>query len=330
MSEETLIEKMRVLLEKRGKNAYEVAKKEILKEKLEYKPVREALQYFMQEIWHNFQHPALLSLACESVGGRPEKTTSIGAALILLTGAADIHDDIIDQSKTKGSKPTVFGKFGRDMSILVGDALLLKGATLLSNACENLPKKQRAEIIKLVKDAFFEIGMAEAKEASLKDKWDLAPEEYLDIIEMKAAIADATARIGAILGEGSSDEIEALSKYGRIWGILATIRDEYIDTFEPDELENRVKSECLPLPILYAFCDQKVKKKIINILRKRRIEEKDAFKIVEIITDTNGMQALRQEVHVLLKDGVQSLKIVKHQIQARQLENILYATVESL
>jgi len=330
MSEKTLIEKMKVLLEKRGKNACKLAEKEILSEKLEYKPLREALQYFMQETWHNFQHPALLSLACESVGGKPEKTTSIGAALVLLTGGADIHDDIIDQSKTKGSKPTVFGKFGRDISLLVGDALLLKGATLLYNACENLPKKQRTEIIKLVKDAFFEIGMAEAKETSLKGNWDLTPKEYLDVIIMKAAIAEATARIGAILGEGSFNEIEALSKYGRIWGILATIRDDYIDTFEPDELKNRVENECLPLPILYAFCDQKAKKKIINILRKRRIQEKDAFKIVKIITDTKGMQALRQEVQALLRDGVQSLKIVKRRILTTQLKNILHATVESL
>jgi len=124
MSNKKSMQKVKKLLEERGRKAYEVAKEEILNEEIEYEPIRDALRYFIQELWQNFQRPALLSLACKSVGGNPEKTNSIGVALILLTGAADIHDDIIDQSETKGSKPTVFGKFGRDIALLVGGALL--------------------------------------------------------------------------------------------------------------------------------------------------------------------------------------------------------------
>jgi len=102
MSSKKLMEKVKELLEEGGRKAYEVAKEEILSEEIGYEPVRDALQYFIQELWHNFQHPALLSLARKSVGGKPEDTTFIGAVLVLLTGAADIHDDLIDQSKTKG------------------------------------------------------------------------------------------------------------------------------------------------------------------------------------------------------------------------------------
>lgn len=330
MNSNKLMEKVKKLLEKRGRNVYEAAKEEILNEKIECKPVCDALQYFMQKLWHNFQHPALLSLSCESVGGKPENTTFIGVALVLLTGAADIHDDIIDQSKTKGSKPTVIGKFGGDIALLVGDALLLKGFTLLYKACEDLPKKRGEKIMNLVKEAFFEIGIAEAKEASFKGNWDLAPEEYLDIIRMKAAIADVTARVGAILGGGFPDEIEALGRYGRTLGMLATIRDDFIDVFEPDELKNRAEKECLPLPILYAFRDQKVKNKIINVLRKRELKEKDAFKIVETITETDEMQALKKEMQVLLESGFRSLKIVRDQKIAKELERMLCAAVENL
>ncbi|MCW3993841.1 MAG: hypothetical protein NWE85_04670, partial [Candidatus Bathyarchaeota archaeon] len=71
MSSKKLMEKVKELLEERGRKAYEVVKEEILNEEIEYKPIRDALRYFIQELWHNFQHPALLSLACESVGGKP-------------------------------------------------------------------------------------------------------------------------------------------------------------------------------------------------------------------------------------------------------------------
>ena len=330
MSSKKSMEKVKKLLEKRGRKAYEAAKEEILNEKFEYQPIHDALRYFIQELWHNFQHPALLSLTCESVGGKPENTTSIGAALVLLTGAADIHDDIIDQSETKGSKPTVFGKFGRDIALLVGDALLLKGSTLLNKACNDLPKKQGDHIINLVKKAFFEIGTAEAKETSFKGNWDLAPQEYLDIIKMKAAIADATARIGAIIGGGSLKEIEKFGEYGRTLGILATIRDDFVDTFEPDELKNRAENECLPLPVLYAFRDQKAKNKIIGVFRKGELGEDDAHEIVETIMETEEMQSLKKVMLVLLKGGVESLKIIQNKELTASLREILGVIVENI
>lgn len=330
MSNKKSMEKVKKLLEERGRKAYEVAKEEILNEEIGYEPVRDALEYFIEELWHNFQHPALLSLTCESVGGKPEDTTFIGAALVLLTGAADTHDDIIDQSETKGSKPTVFGKFGRDLALLVGDALLLKGFTLLQKAREGLPKKQGETITNLVRDAFFEIGVAEAKEANFRGNWDLTPEEYLDIIRMKAAIADVTARIGAIVGGGSSDEIKALGKYGRTLGILATIRDDYIDVFEPDELKNRAKNECLPLPILYAFRDQKVKNEIINLLGKQELTEEDAFNIVEIMMKAEGNKVLKRKMQLFLEEGCELLEAIKNPKISNILTMMLYAMVEDL
>ncbi len=142
------------ILEEEGKKAYEVARNVILSEKLDYVPLRQALEYFICELWPNFQHPALLSLACKSVHGDPNSTTLMGASLILLTGAADVHDDVVDQSKVKNGKLTVFGKFGRDLALLVGDALIMMGYVLLSEACEGFPKEKRRKIISLVKKLF--------------------------------------------------------------------------------------------------------------------------------------------------------------------------------
>ena len=67
---------------------------------------------------------------------RINETVKFGAAVVLLAGAADIHDDIMDKSPKKELKLTVFGKFGQDIAILSGDALLLKGIYLLREACK--------------------------------------------------------------------------------------------------------------------------------------------------------------------------------------------------
>ncbi len=317
-------------LQKHGKNAFDIAKRTILQEKIEYKPINDALRYFSEEIWRDFQHPALLSLACEAVGGDPEILLDIGASIAMLSGAVDIHDDIIDKSETKASKLTVYGKFGNDIALLVGDALLFEGLSLLYEACENLPKNQGRKILKLSKNAFFEIGTAEAEETSFKGKRDLEPEEYLNVIERKAAVAETCMRIGAILGGGKIKEINALGHYGRTLGTLMAIRDEFIDVFEPDELKHRTENECLPLPILYAFQNSEVKDKVIQMLEKTIISENDAYEIVEIIMNTKGVQELKKKMRLQVKKEIKNLNLIKNEEILEELNLLLRAGIEDL
>lgn len=323
-----LMEQVQVLLRERGQKAFEIAKNAILQEKIIREPVYEALRYFMEESWYDVQHPALLSLACEAVGGNPDAPIHIGAAMVLLTGAADIHDDIIDKSKTKGSKPTVFGRFGKDIALLAGDALLFEGLILLNEACDKLSEKHGRRILNLTKQAFFEIGNAEAKELSLKGNFDLDPREYHNIIEAKAAVAEINARIGAILGGGNSKEIDTLAHYGRTLGILMTIRDDFIDLFEPDELRNRAENECLPLPILYAFQNARKKNEIVRLLGRDKITEQETQEILDLIMDMKEVQELKEEMQLLVEKEKNLLNFIKRNKDT--LEFLLRSTLEDL
>jgi geranylgeranyl pyrophosphate synthase len=327
--EKKMMERVRALLKEQGRRALEISEQSILKEKIEYEPLREALRYFIKETWSNVPHPALLSLACEVVGGNPEETTHVGAALALLAGAADIHDDIIDQSTIKGSKPTVFGKFGKDIALLAGDALLFKGVYVLHEAAENFTKNKKQAILELTKQAFFGISSAEAQEAGFIEKLDLSGLKYLENIKRKAAVAEATAKIGATLGDGSSDEIERLGMYGKTLAILMTIRDQFIDIFEPDELKNRAERECLPLPILFVFQDPRKKDKIERLLEKGdMMTQEDADKIVDIVMTAKEIRKLQREMWSLIKEGIQQLSFSKH--DSANLRMLLESTVEDL
>ena len=224
-----IMEEVLDILRSRSAKALSMAKKEILAMSLEGRG-GEALKHYATD-WDDTSHPGILSLTCEAVGGQPERVVPIQVATLILTAAMDVHDDIIDGSRTKNGKTTVFGKFGKDISILVGDALLFKGLTMLHEACETLPKEQKKAILELVKQAFFGISSAEAEETSFRGKFDVSPEEYLDMIRTKVAVAEATAKIGVILGDGTPQEVEELGHYGRTLAILMTIRDEFVDVF---------------------------------------------------------------------------------------------------
>lgn len=316
-----LMEQAIAILQEKGQKAVELAKQAVMQERIQYKPLREALHYFIED-WNDVLHPALVSLACEAVGGNPDATTQIGAAMVLLAGGADIHDDIIDQSEIKGSKQTVYGKFGKEISILVGDALLLKGTYLLHEACEPLPKRKKKAILDVIRQAFFEISSAEAEEAGLRGRIDISGREYLSIIRHKVAAGEAATRIGAIISNGKPNEIEILGHYGRTYGILMTIRDEFVDVFEPDELKNRVEKECLPLPILLAFQDSSKKALILQLLKEEITEDK-VEKILDLIMNSKETLKLKKEMERLVKIESQEVTSLKN---CRETFNLLLCT----
>ena len=326
-AQKKLIPQVRALLVERGQKALELARQTILRERIEFKPLQDALSYFILD-WEDVLHPGLLSLCCEAMGGKRETTYLVGAALVLLAGGADIHDDVIDQSTIKDSKPTVFGKFGKDIAILAGDTLLFKGLYTLQEACEVLPTNQKKLIMETTERAFFKITGAEAKEASLRQKIDLAPEEYFDVIKEKVAVSEATAKIGALLGGATLDDSENLGKFGRTFGILFTLRDEFIDVFELDELKNRVENECLPLPVLFALGDSKKAEGIKRLLTLGQITEKEMKIIPDLVMGSKKTCELRREMRTMIKQERIRLAPLKH--CRNQLMLLLRAMVEDL
>jgi geranylgeranyl pyrophosphate synthase len=284
------------------------------------------LRFFI-EGWDDVLHPALVSLACEAVGGKPEATAKVGAALVLLAGCADIHDDVIDESMIKGTEQTVFGGFGKDLAILAGDALLLEGVYLLHEACEKLEVTKKKAILDLVERAFFEISGAEAAEAGMRGRIDIPKQQYLDIIHHKVAAGEAAARVGALIGDGTPEEVETLAEYGRIYGVLMSMRDEFIDVFEQDELSNRVEKEVLPLPIILTLADKSKKPALLRLIRGKITEEK-IEEIVDVATNSAESALLISEMrrmagHIILK--IRTLRYCRE-----NLELVVTAALEDL
>jgi len=313
LSGDEMVEQVEKLLEERGKEALQMARNEVLQEKVESKEVQEALRYFMTDYWHDVTRPALMSLVCEAVGGDPDKATPVAVSMIVISGAIDIHDDIIDESKTKGSRLTVLGKFDRDIALLVGDALLFKGFTLLYKAIEKGVSTEKASLIlNIIKETFFKLGDAEACELRFRGRQDVTPDEYINVVKKKAADVEAYTRISTILGDGTPEEVEVLGKFGRLLGMIIILRDDLIDMIDFEELVHRINREHLPLPILYALQNPKFKSTLNSTLLKKEITEGDAETILEVTEKAEGFKRFRTIMDGMAKEILQPLAILKY------------------
>jgi len=307
----------------------EFAQKALLKKKEIRGVLRDALEYYVSD-WKDYTHPGLFSLACEAVGGDLDKTVEVQAVTAMIAAALDIHDDIIDGSKTKHGRPTVFGKYGQDVSLILGDVFYVYGFTLLDETSTKLSKREIAEISRTYRRALFELGSAHALERRLKGKMSIAPDEYMQILEVKAASVEADMRLGAIVGKGTDVEVDALTKYGRIIGTLAVLREEFIDLFEVEELSHRIHKECLPIPLLYSLQNRESKTKLQNLLTKPHLAKIDVDELLDTVFKAKGVKALKRSMKNLVRESLSLLSEVSDTKAKKVLLNLPVFLLEDL
>lgn len=324
---EKAVEDVKKIFEERGTKVLEDARSSVMHEKIESNEAREALNYF---ITHrpDVLRPALLSLACEAVGGDPLVTASVGKALILLSGAFDIHDDIIDKTVKRGRRLTIPGKFGSDIALLAGDAFIFKGlAELFESVMKlDLPPEKKLEIVRTIKKLYFDLGDAEAMELKFRARADVKPEDYIEVVRKKAGDVEAYMKVGAMVGGGSEEQVKALGEYGRLLGMMIILRDDLQDLLDFDvELPLRIKNESLPLPILYALGDKSRRSNILAILRMGEISGKEARKLFKLVSETGGIDKLEKFLNSLHEKAILVLKNIKKNKEVFII--VLHATV---
>jgi len=321
------------IIERRGRAAIERAKQEILNTQYDNGLIASALKYYakvnLSLVMPIF--PALMSISYEIANGEKmekENIEYIGAAMVLIALSGDIHDDIIDQSTSKYSKKTVYGKFGGDIAILAGDALLIQGTTLLHNSCEAFTAKQRMAISSLVPKALFEIGKAEAMETRLRKKEVINPKEYFEIMRLKGIVGEIQCRIGGIIGSADEETLELIGRYGRTVGMLGTIKDEFNDVINYDEFEHRIKFECPPLPMVYAYQDTKVRLEIKSLINDPNSTRKNLRKIAKIVLTSEGTLELKRKMNSQINEEIKSNLFNKQNEVGKEASLLLEALSE--
>jgi geranylgeranyl pyrophosphate synthase len=320
------------IFRQKGNPALNMAKRKILLSCKDDDTISQALRHFSKITLRNAMpvFPALISMSCEAIGGEAEKTTPFGAAIVMITGAADLHDDILDKSLSKGPKQTVLGKFGESVAVLAGDIMLVQGLTQLQTASESINKKQAKSIGGLVADAVFEICNAETLETQMKGRIDVTPLEFNEVIKLKAVVPELTMKIGAIIGNGNPQIVEALGKFGRTYGIVSIIVEEFSDLLNFEELKNRLKNECPPLPLIYALQNKQIKDVLAPLLDADSLSEESHKKIVETVLCSKEARELKK---ILEHSAAEELKKLQGLINGKtqeELEMLLLAPLRYL
>ena len=316
-------------LQKRSEKGLRFAKKAMREEKMENPKLAKALKHYLA-YWHDFTHAGLFSIACEVVGGNPDDNVQPQASITMMAAAFDIHDDIIDKSKTKHKKLTIYGKFGVNIALLLGNAFLIAGFKLFVDKTRELEEEKEKLVLNRTKNLLFEVGNAHAIELCDKENDENTLKNYLKITKMKAASTEIDMYLGALFGEGKENEVEILGKIGRILGIIGTLRDDLIDVFDMEELSARLAVNDPPMPLIFAMLDTKNSQVIKRIISKKKLTKKEAATLWYITLESKSILRIKQEMKSLIKDGVELNENLSKINQRIKLQVLLSNMLEDL
>ncbi len=185
--------------------------------------------------------PLFTVLSGLAVDGKIENLINPAAAVELLHNFSLVHDDIMDDDNTRRGKETVHAKWDIATAILTGDGLLgLAYRKLLTT-----PNLKNTDTALLFTNAMLEICEGQALDKTFEESDWVAEEEYLAMICKKTAtLIQLSCHLGAIAGEGLSNEIKALSDFGYEVGMGFQIQDDLLDIMADErKLGKRVGSD---------------------------------------------------------------------------------------
>lgn len=183
----------------------------------------------------------VLALACiEIVGGQPKNFVREVSAIELIHTYSLIHDDLpaMDDDDFRRGKPSNHKMFGEATAILAGDALLTYSFELLAQPLSSVsPEKQLRAVRELAQAAGWQGMVGGQALDTLGDANDCNLDAIQQIHNMKTgALLIVSARLGAILGGGTEEEIDILTKYASLLGLAFQIKDDILDVIGESEI----------------------------------------------------------------------------------------------
>ena len=165
---------------------------------------------------------------------------------------------------------------------------------------------------------------------SLNADVHLSPNEYFLVIRHKAVVPELAMKIGAILGNGSPRNVESLGQFGRTFGIVSLIVEEFTDILDENELRNRVENGCPPLPLIYALQATKTKKVLLPMLENLSDKEVHNRVIETVLSCSEVQDFIKKNLALSINRGL--LKIRKSAIQKTEgeIETLLLSLLDYL
>ena len=269
--------------------------------------------------------PFLVARSCEIVGGKAESALPAAAAVEALHNFTLVHDDIMDNDLLRRGVPTVHTVWGTPMAILSGDLLFAKAfEILLTSGARSEPLRRSGEALAV---ATVRLSEGQSLDMSFEERDDVTEAEYLTMISGKtAALFEASAKIGAIIGSGDEESIRRLGEYGWNMGMAFQIFDDYLGLTSKEEVlgksvGNDIREGKKTLVIIKAR-QTGLKRQLQPLLGNKNASDADLAALISLMKENGTLDFVRCKAQEYVDSAIDSLSTFPDTSAKRDLKEL--------
>lgn len=261
------------------------------------KTIFEAMNYSVRAGGKRLR-PMLMEETYHLFGGTEKAVEPFMAAMEMIHTSSLIHDDLpcMDNDELRRGLPTTWKKFGYDMAVLAGDALMIYAFETASQAFAMTRYPDRAaRAIQVLAEKTGIYGMIGGQVVDVQLTGKPVPQEKLDFIyRLKTgALLEASMMIGAILGGASADEVKCVEEIASAVGLAFQIQDDILDVTST--------SEALGKPVLSDEKNQKTTYvTLVGLEQAKKNVEEISARAVSLLKELPGNNAFLENLIAML------------------------------
>ncbi|MPM51854.1 hypothetical protein SDC9_98605 [bioreactor metagenome] len=237
--------------------------------------------------------PVLTLMVCDFYGNNFEDAINPAIAIETFHNFTLVHDDIMDNAPIRRGRPTVFSKYGTNIGILSGDTMFTKAYEFVTYTREDkLPA-----VLKVFTKTAMEVCEGQQLDMNFETMPEVSMEEYMQMILLKTAVLmGACLKIGAILGGATTEQREAIYKFGEHTGMVFQLQDDLLDTFGNEKtFGKRIGGDIIDCKKTYLY---------VNAARKLQGAEHDDFKKLYADRHLNEHEKIDRVKEFFIRAGV--------------------------
>ncbi len=196
--------------------------------------------------------PIIHLLAARALAYEGSQHIELATVIEFIHTATLLHDDVVDSSDLRRGKETANHLFGNEASVLVGDFLY-------SRAFEMMVEVGSMPVMDILAHATNTIAEGEVLQLLNVHDADTTEARYLEVIHNKTAkLFESAAQLGAVIGERSREEEQAMKAYGMHLGCAFQLIDDVLDYSASSEDTGKNIGDDLAegkptMPLIYAM-----------------------------------------------------------------------------
>jgi octaprenyl-diphosphate synthase len=234
--------------------------------------------------------PALLLLASRLFAHSSDRMITLAAVVEYIHTATLLHDDVIDEAATRRGRKSANSRWGNKTTVLIGDFLYTKSMAMALTQ-DNLG------ILRLLSDVTLRMIEGQVLEIEREADLSVREDQHIDIIRRKTAdLFSACMRIGAMLGNASPKEEQALADYGLALGLAFQMKDDLLDFTASEKALGKpvgldLREGKLTLPVIYMLegGDAEVRAKVESVIEDRGFDRVTHAEIVALARRTGAL-----------------------------------------